>query len=65
MKEFLFEDPIRSIEERIHISRNNKCYLVLNAENHSGEWPPKLGIKKLPTRTGVLMKDLKKGLYGV
>lgn len=57
-----FPEP-GNIEERIHISRNNKCLLVINAELHAGEWPPKLGRgKRLPSRSESLAKALKKGL---
>jgi len=32
MKEFLYVEKIGNIEDKIKISRNNKCYLVINAE---------------------------------
>lgn len=65
MKEFLYEEKMVNIEEKIDIPRKNKCLVVINAELHTGEWPPRLGRRKNPTRSEFLAKALKKGLNRV
>ena len=65
MREFLYEEKVENIEDKIKISRKNKCLMVINAESHFGEWPPRLGKIKIPTRSEVLAKALKKGLNRV
>lgn len=65
MKEFLYEEKIGNIEDKIEILRRNKCLVVINAELHFGEWPPRLGGRKIPTRGEALAKALSKGVNRV
>lgn len=65
MKEFLYEENVGNIEDKISIFRRNKCLVVINAELHTGEWPPRLGTKRTPTRSEALTKSLKKGMNRV
>jgi hypothetical protein len=74
MKEFLYKEEINNIEDKIKISRNNKCYLVINAELET-EYStgsalssrPRLGsFGKTPkTRSEALGEALRKGLARV